>query len=150
LVGDVPPGGALKVSLFSYEKAPVKALLQACTRYPAPVWIIAPEGHAAASLEAASEGLDIDECGDIESFVVPFLSQDRYDELLWACDLNFVRGEDSFVRAQWAGRPFVWHIYPQKENAHWVKLSAFLARYTEGLDRDRAGAVTGLWEAWNG
>jgi uncharacterized repeat protein (TIGR03837 family) len=40
-----------------------------------------------------------------------------------------VRGEDSFVRAQWAGKPFVWHIYPQDKNLHHVKLRAFLQRY---------------------
>ena len=58
-----------------------------------------------------------------------FLPQPSYDRLLWACDVNFVRGEDSFVRAQWAGQPFVWQIYPQVENAHLVKLDAFLTRY---------------------
>ena len=47
------------------------------------------------------------------------------------------------------GRPFVWHIYPQDDGAHWVKLAAFLARYTAGLDRGHAAAVTALWEAWN-
>ncbi len=81
--------------------------------------------------------------------MIPFLAQDRYDQLLWASDVNFVRGEDSFVRAQWAGRPFVWHIYPQDDGAHWIKLAAFLARYTAGLDRAQAAAVTALWEAWN-
>jgi len=80
---------------------------------------------------------------------VPFIPQDRYDLLLWACDVNFVRGEDSFVRAQWAARPFVWHIYPQDDGAHWVKLAAFMSRYTAGLDRAHAAAVTSLWEAWN-
>jgi uncharacterized repeat protein (TIGR03837 family) len=85
----------------------------------------------------------------IRIFVIPFLAQDRYDQLLWACDVNFVRGEDSFVRAQWAGRPFVWHIYPQDDAAHWVKLAAFLARYTADLERGHAAAVTALWEAWN-
>jgi uncharacterized repeat protein (TIGR03837 family) len=65
--------------------------------------------------------------------VLPFVPQPDYDRLLWACDLNFVRGEDSFVRAQWAGRPFVWHIYPQDENLHHKKLRAFLQRYA-GLD----------------
>ena len=85
----------------------------------------------------------------MEVFTVPFLAQDRYDQLLWACDVNFVRGEDSFVRAQWAARPFVWHIYPQDDGAHWVKLSAFLARYTANLNRAQAAAVTSLWEAWN-
>jgi len=144
----VPPGGALKVSLFTYEKAPVESLVDACARLGKPVWIVAPEGHAARLLASRSED-DRERCGDVEMFVVPFLPQDRYDELLWACDVNFVRGEDSFVRAQWAGRPFAWHIYPQKEGAHWVKLTAFLKRYTAGLDPAAATAATALWEAWN-
>jgi uncharacterized repeat protein (TIGR03837 family) len=147
LVGAVPPGGALKVSLFSYEKAPVAALVEACARLSLPVWIVAPEGFAADAL-AAWNGSD-ERCGDVQAFVVPFLPQDRYDELLWACDVNFVRGEDSFVRAQWAARPFAWHIYPQAEGAHWVKLSAFLARYSQGLDDTSARALKGLWDAWN-
>ena len=46
--------------------------------------------------------------------------------MLWACYLNFVRGEDSLVRALWAGQPFIWHIYPQDDNAHHAKLEAFL------------------------
>ena len=66
--------------------------------------------------------------------VLPFVAQPDYDKLLWACDFNFVRGEDSFVRAQWAGKPFVWHIYPQDENLHHVKLRAFLQRYAAGID----------------
>ena len=47
LVGAVPPGGALKLSLFSYEKAPVTALLEACANLGVPVWIVAPAGYAA-------------------------------------------------------------------------------------------------------
>jgi uncharacterized repeat protein (TIGR03837 family) len=86
--------------------------------------------------------------------VLPFVAQPDYDRLLWACDLNFVRGEDSFVRAQWAGRPFVWHIYPQDENLHHKKLRAFHRRYmgTDGV----GAAAEGLraWElfslGWNG
>ena len=46
--------------------------------------------------------------------------------MLWACDLNFVRGEDSLVRALWGGQPFIWHIYPQDDQAHHAKLEAFL------------------------
>jgi uncharacterized repeat protein (TIGR03837 family) len=61
--------------------------------------------------------------------VLPFVPQAEYDRLLWACDVNIVRGEDSFVRAQWANRPFAWHIYPQDENLHHKKLRAFLLRY---------------------
>lgn len=40
--------------------------------------------------------------------------------------MNLVRGEDSLVRALWAGKPLVWHIYPQDDDAHVAKLSAFL------------------------
>jgi uncharacterized repeat protein (TIGR03837 family) len=56
-----------------------------------------------------------------------------------------VRGEDSFVRAQWAGRPFVWHIYPQDENLHHVKLRAFLQRYAAPGD-----SLAALSLRWNG
>jgi uncharacterized repeat protein (TIGR03837 family) len=45
---------------------------------------------------------------------------------LWSCDLNFVRGEDSLVRAIWAAKPFIWQIYPQHDGAHHAKLDAFL------------------------
>ncbi len=74
---------------------------------------------------------------------LPLLSQDEFDELLWACDLNFVRGEDSLVRAIWAGKPFVWQIYPQDDGAHHVKLDAFM---------DMLGAPESLRDfhrAWN-
>ena len=57
---------------------------------------------------------------------LPLLSQTDFDHLLWACDINFVRGEDSIVRAIWAGKPFVWQIYPQDDGVHNVKLDAFL------------------------
>jgi uncharacterized repeat protein (TIGR03837 family) len=139
----------LKVSLFSYEQAPVAALVDACMDLSMPVWIVAPSGFAAEALEAGGEARSRERCGDVESFIVPFLPQDRYDELLWACDVNFVRGEDSFVRAQWAARPFAWHIYPQKEGAHWVKLTAFLARYSAGLEPSAAATLSSLWKAWN-
>ena len=147
LVGTTPPQEALKVSLFNYSGAPVEGLARASVQHPGPLWLVAPEGVAATALE--NWRLNAKARDSINAFAVPFLAQDRYDQLLWACDVNFVRGEDSFVRAQWAGRPFAWHIYPQDDGAHWVKLSAFLARYTAGLDRSHAAAVTSLWEAWN-
>jgi len=80
---------------------------------------------------------------------VPFLPQPDYDPLLWLCDLNVVRGEDSFVRAQWAGKPFVWHIYPQHDGVHLNKLEAFLARYLDGLPSGPAIAIGALMRAWN-
>ncbi|MCL6468756.1 MAG: elongation factor P maturation arginine rhamnosyltransferase EarP, partial [Ralstonia sp.] len=88
--------------------------------------------------------------GNLSVAVVPFVPQEHYDPLLWACDINFVRGEDSFVRAQWALKPFVWHIYPQSDDVHLAKLDAFLARYTPALAEADAKALIAFWHAWNG
>ena len=81
--------------------------------------------------------------------VLPFVAQPDYDKLLWACDLNFVRGEDSFVRAQWAARPLVWQVYPQQARPHWRKLEAFLDLYCDGLPTAAATAQRGMSRAWN-
>jgi uncharacterized repeat protein (TIGR03837 family) len=74
---------------------------------------------------------------------LPQLTQTEFDALLWACDANFVRGEDSLVRALWAGTPLVWQIYPQDDGAHHDKLAAF-------LDAIDASPVLRDWHmAWN-
>lgn len=67
-----------------------------------------------------------------------FVPQPAFDQVLAQHDVLIVRGEDSFVRAQYAARPFLWHIYPQADGAHLVKLEAFLDRYCEGLAPDAA------------
>ena len=63
--------------------------------------------------------------------IVPqdFVPQAQFDRILWAADVLMIRGEDSFVRAQLAGKPFFWHIYPQAEAAHLDKLNAFWRIY---------------------
>ncbi|MDO4681461.1 MAG: elongation factor P maturation arginine rhamnosyltransferase EarP [Lautropia sp.] len=76
---------------------------------------------------------------------LPFLPQPEFDHLLWSCDVNLVRGEDSWIRALWAGRPWLWQAYPQSEDAHLDKLSAFLARMQDDLSRHEA--ATGLSSA---
>ncbi|MFM2056405.1 MAG: elongation factor maturation arginine rhamnosyltransferase EarP [Pseudomonadota bacterium] len=81
---------------------------------------------------------------------LPYVSQPEFDCLLWRADLNLVRGEDSLVRAIWAGRPFVWQIYPQQDGAHADKLAAFLDRYLAGADADLARQLRQVFEAWNG
>jgi uncharacterized repeat protein (TIGR03837 family) len=153
----VPPiaGGEIRASLFSYANRGLPALFDAWAAGDAPVTCIVPDGVAAAEL-AEWTGGDLPRPGAsltrnaLTIHAIPFLPQDDYDRLLWACDVNFVRGEDSFVRAQWAARPFVWHIYPQAEGAHWRKLEAFLDLYAAALDRVPASGVRGLWRAWNG
>ncbi len=75
---------------------------------------------------------------------LPPLAQDEFDHFLWAGDVNFVRGEDSLVRALWAGAGLVWQAYPQDGAAHRNKLDAFL---------DWLGAPAGLRDytlRWNG
>jgi uncharacterized repeat protein (TIGR03837 family) len=65
--------------------------------------------------------------------------------------LNFVRGEDSFVRAQWAGKPFVWQIYPQADDVHLKKLDAFLHLFMQkvGDDDTAIDVIRTFWRAWN-
>jgi uncharacterized repeat protein (TIGR03837 family) len=140
---------ALKVSLFCYPHAPVAALFDAWKNGGAALTCLVPEGVAPDAVEAflgaeAKPGAARTQ-GALTVRVLPFVAQQDYDKLLWACDLNFVRGEDSVVRAQWAGRPFVWHIYHQDENLHHVKLRAFLQRYSPGIDSLNAFSLR-----WNG
>jgi uncharacterized repeat protein (TIGR03837 family) len=129
---------ALKVSLFCYPHAPVAELFAAWQDGDRPVTCLVPEGVAAQAVQSflyqdAVAGASATR-GMLTLRVLPFVPQPDYDKLLWACDGNIVRGEDSWVRAQWAGRPFIWHIYPQDENLHHTKLRAFLARYAAGSD----------------
>lgn len=148
--GLTPPEiASLKVSLFCYPHAPVPMLLAAWQGGDIAVTCLVPEGVASDAIQAflgaeAKPGA-VRTRGALTVRVLPFVAQPDYDRLLWSCDLNFVRGEDSFVRAQWAGRPFIWHIYPQDENLHHVKLAAFLKRYANGMDN-----LASFSRAWNG
>lgn len=140
---------SIKVSLFCYPQAPVVTLFEAWQSNHVPVTCLVPQGVAIDAVEtwmvqAASVGASATR-GALTVRVLPFIPQPEYDQLLWACDLNFVRGEDSFVRAQWAERPFIWHIYPQDENLHHKKLRAFLQRYATELESLNTFSL-----AWNG
>lgn len=140
---------AFKVTLFCYPHAPVRELFDVWQAGTQAVACLVPEGVAADAVQAFL-GTDavagaVATRGALTVRVLPFVAQPDYDRLLWASDVNFVRGEDSFVRAQWAGRPFVWHIYPQDDNLHHKKLGAFLQRYAGGLDNLSAFALH-----WNG
>src|SRR5690606_15234092 len=150
----LPDTDELRVSLFCYPDAPVAGLFASWAAGQTRVTALMPEGAAAERLrDALAPGTAPHawiERGSARLRIVPFVDQAGYDRLLWACDVNFVRGEDSFVRAQWAQRPFVWHIYPQGENTHWIKLHAFFERYAAGMDSAAAGALRHLWRVWNG
>ena len=142
------------ISLFAYENAGLASWLDVLAAAEAPTHLLVPEGRilgdVARWLEV--ETLTVGAIHQRQSLtvqVLPFVRQDQYDHLLWCCDFNAVRGEDSFVRAQWAGRPMLWHIYQQDEDIHLDKLDAFLALYTKGLSPAAAEAMNGLWRAWS-
>jgi uncharacterized repeat protein (TIGR03837 family) len=137
-------------SLFCYESAPVAALLDTLAAGTRPVRLLVPPGQPLAAVRAHVGNGDVWERGALRAEAIPFLRQDNYDALLRRCDFNFVRGEDSFVRAQWAGRPFLWQIYRQAEDAHLDKLSAFLDLFLTGQSTARAEAWRALFLAWNG
>jgi uncharacterized repeat protein (TIGR03837 family) len=150
-----PDAGTRLVSLFCYPGAPLASLLDAWAEGDEPILCIVPEGVAASALDAWTGGA-VPHAGQeirrgrLTIAEAPFLPQDDYDRLLWRCDLNFVRGEDSFVRAQWAARSFVWQLYPQTEDAHRLKLDAFLERYSAGLASEAARAYRDFARTWNG
>ena len=151
----MPATDELRVSLFAYENPALPALLDAWAADPRPVTCLVPEGRVIPQLAAwlAVSHLragDVYRRGALQLHIVPFSDMDTYDQLLWACHLNFVRGEDSCVRAQWAARPLVWQAYPQDERAHWEKLDALRMLYTADLDGVAAHAVSALWRCWNG
>lgn len=142
------------ISLFGYENRALDGLLSAWAEGPPPVRCLVPAGRLLADVgrhfrrDVPAPG-DTLQAGRLSVHILPMLAQDDYDRLLWACDCNFVRGEDSFVRAQWAGRPLVWQAYRQEEGAHWSKIEAFLKRYCAGLPADTAADLRALWSAWN-
>jgi uncharacterized repeat protein (TIGR03837 family) len=150
----VPPRIAfeLRVSMFCYENAALPDLLRCWADAPDAVTILATPGPAAEQVacwfgEPLLPGVPLRHAS-LTAYALPFLPQSSFDQLLWACDVNFVRGEDSLVRALWAERPFVWQIYPQADEAHLVKLDAFLSRYLSGFAK--SGVVRRFWNAWNG
>jgi uncharacterized repeat protein (TIGR03837 family) len=116
---NLAPDGLL-ISLFCYEPAALPQLL--AQGVGTPHHLLVTPGRPLAAVQKALAGMAEHPYWS----ALPYTDQNGFDEMLWACDLSFVRGEDSLVRALWAGQPFIWHIYPQDDNAHHAKLEAFL------------------------
>lgn len=146
--------GALHVSLFCYPDSPLGPLLDAWRTDDQPTVCLVPQAVAEANRQVFGgqrilPGTSIRQDA-LTIRVIPFLSQSDYDRLLWSCDLNFVRGEDSFVRAQWAAQPFVWQAYRQASDAHHDKVGAFLDRYLDAAPASVAESQRSLFAWWNG
>ncbi len=147
-----PAAEEQRISLFCYENPALPDLLSEWAAGNRQIGLLVTPGFANRQVatwlgEPLPEGKFLQR-GSLTTYGIPFLSQSQYDRLLWACDVNFVRGEDSFVRAQWAQQPFVWQIYPQAEQAHFAKLDAFLNRYLNSFP-DPQG-IRECFLAWNG
>jgi uncharacterized repeat protein (TIGR03837 family) len=141
--------GERLVSLFCYEPPALGELLDQLADDPQPTRLLVTNGRAALATAAwvarksgSQPTWNIN--GKLSLSYLPALSQYDFDHLLWACDLNFVRGEDSLVRALWANKPFVWQIYPQHDDAHCGKLDAFLKLL------DAPPSMQAFHQAWNG
>lgn len=139
---------SLKISLFCYPHAPIHSLLEVWGKSNSAITCLVPDGVAKIAVNdffghEVFVG-SVATRGNLSVRIIPFMPQDDYDKLLWSCDINFVRGEDSFVRAQLAGKPFIWHIYPQDENLHHKKLKAFLAVFSASTNN-----LNRLMLAWN-
>jgi uncharacterized repeat protein (TIGR03837 family) len=139
--------GERRISVFAYADAPLEALLSRLDDQPTMVLLAAGAAQAPALALFDARGR---RGRHLRAHALPWLDQPGYDQLLRACDLNFARGEDSIVRAMWAGAPFVWQIYAQADGVHVRKLDALLDRLTATSPPELAATLRQLWRAWNG
>ncbi len=149
-----PRAHARRVSLFCYAPSSVGPLLQAWADMATPLDVLMPPGQATQAAQAwASTPEGQAALGLVTMQLVPLataLPQPDFDRLLWSCDLNVVRGEDSAVRALWAGRPHLWDIYRQDDGVHADKLAAFEQRWMASWPAVLQEAVRHAQAALNG
>ncbi|MCL1089439.1 elongation factor P maturation arginine rhamnosyltransferase EarP [Shewanella profunda] len=144
------------VSIFSYETEALSALCELWQQSEQKIHALIPKGRSLNSLihllpcdiDNLVAGQQINH-GNLTLHILPMTDQQGFDRLLWSCDVNIVRGEDSFLRAQWAAKPFIWHIYPQEDDYHLVKLEAFIQLYCDNLPPEIAQTWTKLNLAFN-
>lgn len=140
--GLAPQAGERVVALFCYDNPRLPDLLAALGEQP--TLLLAAPGFAQQQIATLTLP------ATVRAQALPWFDQPGFDRLLWSADLNVVRGEDSILRAVWAGAPFVWHIYPQHDGAHGPKLQALLDLLTADAARADAQALVQLWRRFNG
>ncbi len=133
---------ALKISLFAYRGVQIQGLLAALRDGAAPTLLALTDSQHLQPVQdwLLAQGYpgplqtgQMRQVGALSLLRLPFLAHQDFDRLLWACDLNLIRGEDSLVRAIWAGQPWLWHIYPQAGDTHHLKLAALCTRLQADL-----------------
>jgi uncharacterized repeat protein (TIGR03837 family) len=138
----LPRPGERVVVLFCYPNAALPALLAALDAQP--TLLLLTPGPAQQQVHALPLPTRV------RTIDLPWLPHPEFDRLLWSADLNFVRGEDSIVRALWAANPFAWQLYPQHDGAHGPKLEAFADLFTAGAAAPFGDAWRTLMRGWNG
>ena len=139
--------GERLVSLFCYPGAAVDRLVASLVADGMPTLLATAPGAATGATRAALAARPAGH--DVRQHALPWLAHDDFDRLLWSADLNFVRGEDSWIRAHWAGKPFVWQAYAQDDGAHAAKVESFLGRALRGADPAGAQPLRAWTTAWN-
>ena len=140
---DLPTQAALRVLLFCYEPASLPVWLTAWAHGHQPIDLSVCAGRASRAVQAWQDQRGAQGDGALRITHLPWVSQVEFDALLSQHELNFVRGEDSLVRALWAGQAFVWQIYPQDDGVHHTKLTAFLRAL------GAPPALVSAHQAWN-
>jgi uncharacterized repeat protein (TIGR03837 family) len=142
----------LKISLFGYDDMPLLKWLPLLNTHQTPVQLNVTSGKAQRAVQQAclQLGLQAGQNQSLHIQYLPMLKQTSFDALLQQSDLNFVRGEDSLVRAIWAEKPLTWHIYPQDDGAHWDKLRAFSSTWTQTFPAQLQNVYLNWQLAWNG
>ena len=139
--------GEQAITVFCYANPALPALLQALAGPPTLLRV--PPGPVLAQLQALQQAAALPAGMRLQA--LPYLAQCDFDRLLAAADVNLVRGEESFVRAQRVSNaPFVWQAYPQADGAHAAKIAAFLGLYLAGAPAAVATPLRTAFLAFNG
>lgn len=133
--------GLYSISLFYYPTQKIEVFLDAIDRMEKPIQLFVPKYLF--DLLKQKKNYQF-----LYIIPYPFLSHEDFDNLLWSCNLNFVRGEDSWIRALWAGKPFIWQPYIQENNIHYIKLKAFLRCYCESCDQEVSEILFKIHDDW--
>lgn len=146
-------GNAYYVPIFSYERdfTPIVSALerfQAERRANNPSFtvhaLVAAGKSASPFFEAWRSAHE-----PFPATALPFLAQAEWDKLLCAASFSLVRGEDSLSRATLAGRPFLWHAYPQEDEYQTVKVQALLERLRAFVPQPLFEALECCWLSYN-
>lgn len=153
---------SIKISLFCYPQADFVGLIESLSTTNKAISLFIPHNNLMTASIAKLSNVHLEnnpennpensneiQLNNLTIHLLPFLSQADYDHLLWACDLNFVRGEDSWIRAIWAEKPFIWQPYIQTDETHILKLKAYLDLFLSAATSEIKSLVNESQLAWS-